>query len=166
MESTPLGAMWFWPSPFWQYSGAVPCCSRIRGTFSWVRLDEFLGTAPLVCGAPCQWCCSFRPSWDPLLSFGQGPYAPPNPVLSAMLPGSINRLLGEMARKSGKSQPRVKVCEGIGLLPGGNSKGRASFCAAPWRGVCISPWITRKSWSKIGNAGNSTRNHEISQFGA
>lgn len=106
---------------------------------------------------PAGICCS------PL---GQGPYAPPNPVLSAMLPGSINRLLGEMARKSGKSQPRVKVFEGIGLLPGGNSKGRASFCAAPWRGVCISPWIRRKSWSKIGNAGNSTRNHEISQFGA
>lgn len=59
-----------------------------------------------------------------------GPYAPSNPGLSAMLPESISRLLGEMARKLDKSQPRVKVWEGIGLLPCGNSKVRASFHAA------------------------------------
>lgn len=97
---------------------------------------------------------------------GRGPYAPPNLVLSAMLPGSIRGLLGEMARKLDKSQPRVKVCEGIVLLPGGNSKSRISFHAAAQRDVCISPRITRKSWSKIGDAGNCTRNHEINQFGA
>lgn len=69
-----------------------------------------------------------------------------------------------MARKLGNSQPRVKVCEDAVLLPCGNSKGRASFCAAAYRDACISTWITRKAWSEIGDAVNSTRNHEINSL--
>lgn len=70
---------------------------------------------------PAGICCS---------SLGLGPSSPPNPVLSVMISRSISGPLEEMARKLGKSQPRMKVCEGIDLLPGGKSKGRASFSAA------------------------------------
>ena len=75
---------------------------------------------------------------------GQGPQSPPDPVLSAMLP---DPWVGSWGRRQGgrENLSQGRVCEDIGLLPGGNRKSTAAFLVVAWRGACIPPRVHKES---------------------